>query len=73
MINLSKEHENEQDEESKEDISEINDNNESKLGKDKTKEALIISLLAKIFSLKVTQAVILSINTYEQDMIAVGN
>ena len=41
--------------------------------KDKTKESLISSLLAKKLSLKVIQAVIFSINTYEQDMIAVGN
>ena len=30
-------------------------------------------MLAKTFSLNVTQAVLFSINTYEQDMIAVGN
>ena len=35
--NLAKEHENEEDEEFKEDTSEINDTNESKLSKDKTK------------------------------------
>ena len=50
--NLSKEHENEKDEESKEDTSEINDMNESKLSKYKTKESLIISMLAIIFLLK---------------------
>ena len=33
----------------------------------------MISLLTKTFSLKVTKAVILSIDTYEQDMIEVGN
>ena len=71
--NLAKEHENEEDKEFKEDTSEINDTNESKLSKDKTKEAIIISLLAKYFLLKVIQAVIFSINTYEQDIIAVGN
>ena len=57
---------------SKKDISEINDTNESKHSKGKTEEALINSLLAKHFSLKVTQAVIFSINTYKQDIIAVG-
>ena len=71
MRNLVKEHENEEDGEFKEDNSEINDTNESKLSKNKTKKALISSLLAKNFSLKVIQAVILSINTYEQDMIEV--
>ena len=73
MRNLVKEHENEEDGEFKEDNSEINDTNESKLSKNKTKKALISSLLAKNFSLKVIQAVILSINTYEQDMIEVEN
>ena len=47
-----KEHENEEDEEFKEDISQINDTNESKLIKDKTEEALISSLLAKNVLLK---------------------
>ena len=46
--------------------------NESELIKDKTEEALIIRLLSKHFLLKVIQAVILSINTYEQDIIEVG-
>ena len=73
MRNLSKCHEDEEYEELKEDTSNINDNNESKLSKDKTKEALIRSLLEKYLSLKVTQAVIFSINTYKQYMISVGN
>ena len=73
MRNLGKEHENEEDEEFKEDNYEINDTNRSKLGKDKTKEALIRNLLAKVILLKVTQAVIFSIDTYKQDMIAAGN
>ena len=47
--------------------------NGSKISTDKTEEALIIRLLAKIFSLKFIQEVIFSINTYEQDMIAVDN
>ena len=47
--------------------------NESKLSKYKTKESLIISMLAKILSVKVIQAVIFSINTYGQDTIVVGN
>ena len=73
MRNLAKEHEYQEDGEFKEYFSEINDTNESKIGKDKTKEPLISSLLAKKFSLKVTEAVILSINTYKQDITAVGN
>ena len=44
-----------------------------KISKDKIEETLISSLLAKTFSLKVTLAVIFSINTYKQYMIAVGN
>ena len=44
MRNLEKEHENEDDEEFKEDTYEINDTNESKLSKDKTKEDIIRSL-----------------------------
>ena len=51
----------------------INDINESKISKVKTEEYLISSLLAKTFSLKVIQTVILFNNTYKQDMIAVGN
>ena len=51
----------------------INDTNESKISKYKEEEALINHLLAKIFSLKVIQAVIFSINTYKQEMTAVGN
>ena len=73
MINLVKEHENEEDEEFKEDTSEINDTNESKLIKYKTKEGLISSLLDKNVSLKVIQSVIFSINTYKKDMLVVGN
>ena len=60
---MAKESENEEDEEFKEDTSEINDSNQSKMSKGKTEEAVISSLLAKKFSLKVTQSVILSINT----------
>ena len=51
----------------------INDTKESKISRDKKEEALINRLLVKHFSLKVIQAVIFSLNTYEQDMIAVGN
>ena len=72
MKTLAKEHENEEDGEFKEDTSEINDTKKSKLSKDKNKEALISSMLAKKILLKVTQVVIFSINTYEQDMISVG-
>ena len=56
--NLSKKHENEEDEYFKEDTSEINETNESKLSKDQIEEAVIRSLLAKQISNKVTQAVI---------------
>ena len=40
---------------------------------DKIEEAFVIRLLSKTLSLKIIQAVIFSINTYEQDMISVGN
>ena len=71
--NLGEEYENEEDEEHSENTPEINDSIKSKISKDKTEEALIINLLAKHFSLKGTQEVIFSINTYEQDTIAVVN
>ena len=70
---MGKEHENEDDEKFKVYTSKINDTNESKLSKDKTEESLIISMLAKNLCLRVIQAVIFSLNTYEQDMISVGN
>ena len=70
--NLAKEHVYEENEEFKEDTSEINNTNESKIIKGKTEESLISSLLAKTFSLKLTQEFIFFVNTYEQDMIAVG-
>ena len=60
--NLYKECENEEDEEFKENTSVMNDMNEYKISKDKTEEALIIRLLSKIFSLKVIQTIIFSIN-----------
>ena len=41
MRNLAEEHENEEDEEFKEDTSEINDTNEPKTSKSKTEEAVI--------------------------------
>ena len=71
--NLSKEHENEEDKDFKEDTYEINDTNESKPSKYETEEDLISSLFAKYFSLKLIKSVIFYINTYEQEMIAVGN
>ena len=71
--NLYKEHENEEDEDFKEDTSEINNTNESKLSKNKTEVSLISRLAAKFFSFKLIQVIIFSINTYEQDMIAVDN
>ena len=73
MINLAEEHDNKRDEELKENTSEINDTNESKISKYTTEEDAISSLLAKTFSLKVTQALIFSIYAYKQDMIAFGN
>ena len=54
MRNLAKEHENEKDEEFKQDTSEINFTNESKLSKYKTEEALISSLLAKKYRSKLS-------------------
>ena len=51
----------------------ISDTNESEISKGKTEEALISSLLEKTFYLKVTQTFVVSINTYKQGMIAVGN
>ena len=71
--NLDKEHKNEEDEEYSETTPEINDSIISKISKDITEEYFIISLLDKHFSLKLTKAVILSIDTYKQGMIEVGN
>ena len=51
----------------------INITNESKIGKYKKEEALINRLSAIDFSLKVIQAVIFYMNTYEQEMIAFWN
>ena len=51
----------------------MNITNESKISKDKKEEALINCLLAINFSLKVIQALIFSLNTYEKEMIEVGN
>ena len=73
MRNLAKEHENEEDEEFKEDTSEINDTNESNIIKLKIEVDVISSLLAKTLSIKVIQAVIVSIDTYEEDIISVVN
>ena len=50
----------------------INNTNESKSSEDK-KEALINHLLAINLLLKFIQAVILYMNTYEQEMITVGD
>ena len=68
--NLAEEHEHEEDEEFSENNSEIKDSNKSKISKGITEEDVIISLLSKIFSIKVIQAVILSIDTYEQDILS---
>ena len=72
MRNLAEEYVNEEDEEFKDDTSEINDTNKSKISKGKTEEYVIRSLLAKTILLKLTQAVIFFIFIYKQDMIAVG-
>ena len=47
MRNLAEEYVNEEDEEFKDDTSEINDTNKSKISKGKTEEYVISSLLAK--------------------------
>ena len=73
MRNLSEEHENEEDEEFSENNSEIKDSNKSKISKGITEEDVIISMLAKKISLKVIKAVILSIDTYKQVILSVGN
>ena len=52
---------------------EINDSIKSKISKGITEGDVIISLLAKNLSLKVIKAVILSIETYKQDILSVGN
>ena len=70
---MGKEHKNEENEEYSETTPEINDSTKSKISKGITEEYVIISLLAKHLSLKVVKEVILSINTYEQDMIEVWN
>ena len=51
----------------------MNITNGSKICKDKTDEALINRLLAITFLLQVIKEVIYHMNTYKQDMIAVGN
>ena len=51
---------------------EINDSIKSKISKGITEGDVIISLLAKNLSLKVIKAVILSIETYKQDILSVG-
>ena len=71
MRNLAEEHENEEVEELKEDTSEINDTNESKISKVKIEVDVISSLLAKTFSIKVIQAVIVSNDNYKEDIISV--
>ena len=45
----------------------------SKISKSITEEHFIISLLDKHFLPKVIQSVILSIDTYKQDILVVGN
>ena len=73
MGNLGKEHKNEEYEEYSENIPEINDSIKSKNCKGITEKDVIISLVSKHFSLKLIKEVILSIDTYKQDMIEVGN
>ena len=55
VSNPAEEYENEEDDEFKEDTSEINDTNESKISKGKTEEDVIRSMFAKKISLKVTK------------------
>ena len=71
--NLGEEHENEEGEKYSETAPEENDSIKSKISEEITEKYSIISLLSKNFSLKVIKAVILSIDTYKQDMIEVGN
>ena len=66
--NLGKEHENEEDEEYSETTPKINDSIKSKISKGITEEDFIISMLAKHLSLKLIIAVILSLDTYKQEM-----
>ena len=73
MRNLGEEHENEEDEEFSETTPELNDSIKSKISEGLTEKYAIISLLAKNFSLKLIKAVILSIEKYEQDLIARTN
>ena len=54
-------------------ILEINDSIKSKISKRITEEDVIISLLSKTISLKLIKAVNLSIDTYEKDILSVGN
>ena len=72
-INLAEEYENEEDVEFSENTSEINDSNKSKISEVITEEDVIISLLDKLFSLRLIQAVIFFIDTYEQVVLSVGN
>ena len=71
--NLGKEHRNEEDEEYSETTPEVNHSIKSKISEGITEKDVIISLLAKKFSLRVLKSVILSIDTYKQDLIEVGN
>ena len=73
LRNLYKVHENEDDEEFKEDTSVINTPNESQIIKEKKEEVLINRMLAINFLLKFIQAVIFSMNTYEKEILSVGN
>ena len=50
----------------------FNFTNESKISKDLKKEALITRLFAINFAVRVIQAVIISINAYEQKLIEIG-
>ena len=73
MKNLGKYHENEDNEEFIENNSDINDSIKSKISKGITKEDVIISLVYKNFLLKLIKVVILSIDTYKQDVLSVSN
>ena len=71
--NLGDENKNEEYEEYIETKPEENDSIKSKISEGITEKDVIISLLAKKKPIKVIKSIILSIDTYKQDMIAVGN
>ena len=73
MRNLGKENSNEEDEEYSETTPEINDSIKSKFSTVIAEKDVRISLLAKTIAVTLIKAVILSIYTYEQDILEVGD